>query len=224
MGQFVAELKRRNVIRVAVAYAVIGWLVLQVTQTLVSMLDLPGTANKFILICLIAAFIPMLLFSWVYELTPQGIKKEQDILPDDSILAHTAKRLDLVTLIALFIVVSLGLLNEFRTTYSDETSQLQLGTVQNFPDGVSGLNNVERSVAVLPFVNISADPGNEYFSEGISEEILALLAKLDALKVVSRTSSFSYKNKLEDIKEIGLQLGLHILWKAQFASPETQFE
>lgn len=208
MGQFVAELKRRNVIRVAIAYAVIGWLVLQVTQTLVSMLELPEATNKFILICLVAAFIPMLLFSWVYELTSEGLKKEQDIRPADSILAHTAKRLDLITLVALFIVVSLGVLNEFRTVYNGENSQLQFSTELNFQEGALELKNVERSVAVLPFVNISADPDNEYFSDGVSEEILALLAKLDSLKVVSRTSSFSYKNKPQDLKEIGNQLGV----------------
>ncbi len=208
MGQFVAELKRRNVIRVAVAYAVIGWLVLQVTQTLVSMLELPEATNKFILICLVAAFIPMLLFSWVYELTSEGLKKEQDIRPADSILAHTAKRLDLITLVALFIVVSLGVLNEFRTVYNGVDSQLQFSTDLNFQVGALELKNVERSVAVLPFVNISADPDNEYFSDGVSEEILALLAKLDSLKVVSRTSSFSYKNKPQDLKEIGNQLGV----------------
>lgn len=214
MSTLVAELKRRNVIRVAVAYSVIGWLVLQVTHTLVSMLELPDATNKFILLLLIAAFIPMLLFSWVYELTPEGIKKEHDILPADSITAHTAKRLDMVTLLALLAVLSLGIWQQFNPTVLNANAQPgQLQLSSNNPALTPNIKPVidENSIAILPFINMSSESSNEYFSDGMTEEILATLAKIKELKVVSRTSSFAYKGSTENLQVIGNRLGVNYI-------------
>ena len=225
MSSFFTELKRRNVVRVAVAYAVIGWLVLQVTNTLVSMLELTASVEKLILLILIVGYIPMLLFSWVYELTPQGFKLESQITAGETITAHTAKRLDVVTLIALIGVVSLSvwqyvshgvLISETESGIFQSDTEYKATLLQDSQE-----NPVAKSIAVLPFVNISSDTDNEYFSDGISEEILSALAKIKQLKVVSRTSSFAFKDQMDNLQLIGEILGVEYVLEGSVRKSEN---
>ena len=138
MSSLFAELKRRNVVRVAVAYAVIGWLVLQVSNTLVSMLELSESVNKFVLLILLVAYIPMLLFSWVYELTPEGIQREKNIKAKDSIVAHTAKRLDLITIVSLFGVIIFSTWQQFNPVGLHlSEANLANALTSKFTDGTS---------------------------------------------------------------------------------------
>jgi len=190
-----SELKRRNVFRVAVAYAVASWLLLQVTDIIVPILDLPASAPKLILLIIAIGFIPVVIFAWAFELTPEGIKRESEIDPAQSVTHHTAKKLDYVTIALLVAVACLVAFNR----YSPSARETAVDVVTHAPPD-------EISIAVLPFVNMSADSDNEYFSDGISEELMNVLVKVDSLRVASRTSAFSFKGKDTPIPEIARQL------------------
>jgi TolB-like protein/tetratricopeptide (TPR) repeat protein len=200
---FLTELKRRNVFRVAVAYLVLAWLVLQVADVLVQGLELPAVWPKAVIALLALGFIPVLVFSWIYEMTPEGLKRESEIAPDQSVTAHTAKKLD-VAVIALLVLA--GGLYGYVNLFADRGQQ----SVAAPPTKAS--TAIDLSIAVLPFVNISADPENEYFADGLSEELLNRLAQVPDLRVAGRTSSFQFKGENRDLRDIGAQLGVaHVL-------------
>lgn len=183
--RLVSELRRRNVLRMAVLYVVIAWLIVQVADALIDLAQLPGWIGTTTLWLLAVGFPIALVFSWFYELTPEGISLERDVDPAESITHVTGRRLD-------FIVISLLCAAVILFAYD----KWWMGE----PPG--------QSIAVLPFVNMSDDPGNEYFSDGMSEEILNLLSRIQDLKVIARTSSFSFKGKNEDVRVIGQTLGV----------------
>lgn len=196
MASVWGELKRRNVVRVAVAYAIIAWLILQVGDILAPALRLPDWVNTVLAFFLILGFPMALFFAWAFELTPEGLKKEKDVDRSRSITHFTGRKLDFV-IIGLLIVTS--------TYFAYDKFVLDLGPDEKKRSGV-------QSIAVLPFVNISDDPDNEYFSDGISEELLNLLVKVQGLRVASRTSSFSFKEKDHSVPEIANELNVnHVL-------------
>ena len=210
------ELKRRNVIRVAIAYAVVSWLVLQVANTLVPVLELSPSVTKTVLLILLLGFIPAMFFSWAFEITPEGVKKEKDVARDESVTNLTAKKLDYVTLVAAVGVLGLFVYQQMRPPVSTPVSKEVIEqSSQDAPTTVkeSDLSEIKAaSIAVLPFVNMSSDKEQEYFADGISEEILNVLVRIPKLKVAGRTSSFSFKGKNEDLRIIGDALGVnHIL-------------
>lgn len=189
---FFEELKRRNVIRVGIAYLLAAWLVLQVTDTVAPILELPEVFNKGVLFLLAIGFPFVLVFAWAFELTPDGVKKEKDVDRARSISGHTGRKLDLLIIGVLTIALSMFALDKF--VWSDSADQGQ------------------QKIAVLPFVNMSDDPDQEYFSDGLSEELLNLLAQIPQLRVTSRTSAFSFKGKDVTIPEVGRALGVnHVL-------------
>jgi TolB-like protein len=188
---FIAELKRRNVFRVAVAYIVLAWIILQVGDTLAPALHLPETVNSILAFFLILGFPLALFFAWAFELTPDGLKLEKNVDRDSSITPNTGRKLDR-TIIAL-LVVALGYF----------VWQSQKTTVE--PEDLVAR---DQSIAVLPFENMSSDKEQEYFSDGLSEELLNLLAKIPELKVSSRSSAFSYKGKDFKIPEVGRELNV----------------
>jgi TolB-like protein/Tfp pilus assembly protein PilF len=210
-----AELKRRNVIRMGGLYLVGAWLLIQIAETLLPAFDVPGWVLRAIIIVLALGFLPALVFSWVYELTPEGLKRDAEVDPARSIAPQTAQRMDRLILAGLAAVIVVVAADRFwpRANAPDETPAVGSTTsapaetaVQQAPDVIN------RSIAVLPFVNMSADPEQEYFSDGLSEEILNLLAQIRELKVSGRTSSFSFKGKDTPIPEIGQLLGVaHVL-------------
>lgn len=193
---FISELKRRNVIRIAIAYAVLTWLVLQVSDVLTETLELPTTLGKIVLALLAIGFIPVLLFSWVYELTPEGLKREKDISPAQSITDHTAKRLDIAVIVLLVAAMGLFAADRFMGP-RDVTSAAAAMTGAE-----------DASIAVLPFLNLSNDPDNEYFSDGLTETLLHMLAQVQDIRVAARSSAFAFKGTNTDVREIAAQLNV----------------
>ncbi len=192
---FFAELKRRNVFRVGLAYVVLAWIILQVGDTLAPALHLPDSVNSILAFFLILGFPLAMFFAWAFELTPEGLKLEKDVNRDTSITPNTGRKLDR-TIIAL-LVVSLGYF---------------IWQSQKAPMAIDEVANNDQSIAVLPFENMSSDAEQEYFSDGLSEELLNLLAKIPELRVSSRSSAFSYKGKDFKISDVGRELNVaHVL-------------
>jgi TolB-like protein/Tfp pilus assembly protein PilF len=196
MGLF-SELKRRNVFRVAAAYIVVAWLIIQVGDIAADSLGFPDWFMPMLFVLIGLGFPLALVLSWAYEITPQGVKKAADVHPVESITRRTGRKLDFIIIGVLAVAVSLLLWDKFG---------------DGPPAPIADSAAQGASIAVLPFVNMSADPEQEYFSDGLSEEILNLLAQLRELKVTGRTSSFSFKGKDTPIPEIGQMLGVaHVL-------------
>ncbi len=213
------ELKRRNVFRVAVAYLVVGWLLLQVIDTLGPLLDFPESFNKLLFYALIIGFLPTLLFSWAFELTPEGIKREKDIQRDTSITHITAKKLDYITLGGLVLVAGLIVWQQLTpnqdTLLDTETlsDTLQTETSTKVGSPVKSHNSdLALGVAVLPFDNLSANSDNKFFAGGVHEDVLTQLSKINDLRVISRTSMLKVAEKNMEVTEIGKHLGVsHVL-------------
>jgi TolB-like protein/tetratricopeptide (TPR) repeat protein len=205
MASVWGELKRRNVVRVAIAYAVVSWLVLQLTDVLNQLLGLPEWTGKLVLLLIVAGFPMAVFFAWAYEVTPEGLKKEKDIDRSKSITHSTGRKLDRVIIGILAIAVTYFLAEKFILP-GEVVPETRTET------SVAAPQEVEKSIAVLPFVNMSADPEQEYFSDGIAEEILNGLVKVPDLRVVARTSAFSFKGQNIDIREVGETLNAnHVL-------------
>ncbi len=199
MASVWGELKRRNVVRVAIAYAVVAWLSIEVSATTFPMLKLPEWAATFVTVLLIIGFPVAVIFAWAYEFTPEGLKKEKDVDRSESITHITGRKIDFVIIGVLVVAVGFLLVDK-----------LYLGEGETAPDEV--IATERKSIAVLPFDNMSDDPGNEYFSDGISEDILNLLVKVPELRVTSRSSAFSFKGQNVDIPTIAAKLNVaHVL-------------
>ncbi len=189
---FIKELKRRNVIRVAIAYAIAAWLLIEITATTFPILKLPDWSVTLVTVLVLIGFPLALILAWAFELTPEGIKLEKDVDRLQSITHVTGRKLDFIIITVLVLALGYFAYDKFL--------------LQPESDEVFG--GISRSIAVLPFVNMSDDPGNEYFSEGLSEELLNLLVKIPELRVAARTSSFSYKGKDVKIAQIGEELNV----------------
>ena len=198
---FIKELKRRNVIRVAIVYAVAAWLLIEVSATTFPMLRLPEWTATFVTVLLMIGFPLALIFAWAFELTPEGLKKEKDVDRSQSITHITGRKLDFAIIAVLAVaLVFFASTHQWGSESADE------------PDIAEAATGGERSIAVLPFVNMSDDPGNEYFSDGISEELLNVLIRVEGLRVASRTSSFAFKDKDISIPSIAKELNVnHVL-------------
>ncbi len=198
---FFNELNRRNVTRVAIAYAVAGWVLTEVASVVLPTFQAPGWVLRVLIALLIMGFPLALVFAWVYELTPEGLKKEKDIQPEQSISSHTARKLNLVVIVLLVIAIGMVVFDRFIAR--DATQATAVTTAQQAQgDGAI------PSVAVLAFQNMSTDAENEFFADGISEEILNLLADVSGLSVASRTSAFAFKSKDLPIPEIARALNV----------------
>ena len=211
------ELKRRNVFRVAIAYLALAWLVTEVAGTVFPAFGIPDWGVRFFVIAFALGFVPALIISWVYEITPEGLKREKEVVRDESITHRTAKRLDGFTI--GLIVVALAFILADRLWLSSRLAEQPAAPAEVVTEFVqtpepepAEPQYPPNSIAVLPFVNMSDDPGNEYFSDGISEELLNLLAKIPELRVISRSSAFSFKGKDFDMPTIAAQLNVaHVL-------------
>lgn len=186
---FFSELRRRNVIRVAAAYIVIGWLLLQVADILTPALHLPEWVLSAIALVLILGILPVLLFSWAYELTPDGLKKDSEVDKTTSDTSQTAKKLDVITIVA---VVGIAALIIWQQANPPSQSQAESSDVTS-PALAAGV--IDASIAVLPFADLSPDGDQSHFSDGIAEEILNVLVRVESLKVASRTSAFGFKGQ-----------------------------
>ncbi|MEP4149331.1 MAG: hypothetical protein ABJL54_19080 [Halioglobus sp.] len=207
MGSLLAELKRRNVFRVALAYVIVGWVVLQVAETLAPLMQLPEWTVSLTLYIGIIGFPFALLFAWAFELTPEGLKRSKEVSEEDSITHVTAGHIN--RLLTLLLLVAIGLLVGERWIGDPQTTadSIESTPVEERPSTETPeADAAPKSIAVLPFVNMSNDPEQDYFSDGISEELLNALAKISELRVAARTSSFSFKGKNQPVPEIGRQL------------------
>ena len=207
---FLTELKRRNVLRVGVAYIVTAWLIIQVVETLFPVFGFGNESIRIVVILLAIGLLPVLFFAWAFELTSEGVKREKDVDRSHSIAPQTGKKLDRWVIIMLALALTYFAFDKFVLDPGRD-AELVSTTAQETEQAV--LNRTpEKSIAVLPFVNMSSDPEQEFFSDGISEEILNSLAQVKELKVAGRTSSFSFKGRNEDLRQIGDLLNVaHVL-------------
>jgi TolB-like protein len=209
---FIEELKRRNVIRMAVLYGIASWLILQIADVLFDQLEVPGWAFRLVLGLLALGFPFALIFSWVFELTPDGLKRERDIDRQQSITHETGRKIN-VTIIVLLVLAIGGLIAdrlipEKAATAPGISVETSGAATADAPVTLPALEENELSIAVLPFVNMSGDPENEYFSDGLSEELLNTLVQIPELKVTGRTSSFAFKGQNVDLRQVGEQLNV----------------
>ena len=197
-----SELKRRNVIRAAGLYLVGAWLLVQVASTVLPMFGAPDWLPRTIVILLVIGFVPALIFSWVFELTPEGLKRDEDVPANRSIAPQTGRRMDRMIIVVLVFALAYFAVDKF--VLNPRREKLAVRTPSSESQGTPN----EKSVAVLAFDNLSDDKGSEYFSDGISEELLTVLQKIPGLHVAARTSAFSFKGKNATAQEIGQKLGV----------------
>lgn len=198
MSLFV-ELKRRNVFRVGAAYVVVSWLLLQVFDVIAPILELPPWAPKLLLLLIAIGFVPALVFAWAFELTPEGVKLEKDVDRSVSVSRQTGRKLDRVIIGVLVAVIFMMVAERLWFTGPDEQQQAAVSVP------VSGL---AKSIAVLPFDTRSMIESDRYFSAGIHDDLLTQLAKIEAIKVISRTSVMQYENTTRPLREIAAELGV----------------
>src|SRR5437667_168636 len=185
---FFSELKRRNVYKVAITYAVVAWLLIQAASILLPTFEAPAWVMKAFVVFLAFGFVISVMISWAFEATPEGLRRTEDVPPDVAAKLPTWSPRKFATFIVAVAVIAAGLLayQFLRTARSTITSSAE-----------------NKSIAVLPFVNMSADKNDEYLSDGVSEELITALSKITGLQVKARTSSFAFKGKNEDIQKIG---------------------
>jgi TolB-like protein len=190
--KFLTELKRRNVYRAAVAYGVVAWFLTQLATQVFPFFEIPNYAVRFVVIALALGFPIAMLLSWIYEFTPEGIVRTEDLQPAQarSIQRATGRILDFIIIGVLLLVIALLIVGRFP---------LYRQTGDLIP---------QKSIAVLPLENLSGDPGNAYFADGIQEEILTRLAGIADLKVISRSSTQQYQSRPRNLREIAKQLGV----------------
>ena len=214
-----AELKRRNVFKAGAAYLALGWVVVQITATLVPALNLPPALVPIVTWIGVIGFPFLIVFSWVYEITPEGLKRESEVDRTASITHVTGRRLDYIIIGLLVLAIGFTAFDRFVPHRNGPATPSQAGAPEAMPAGsaapaatAAAAQASDNSIAVLPFVNMSDDKANEYFSDGISEELLNLLAKIPQLQVTARTSSFAFKGKETGIPEIARTLHVaHVL-------------
>ena len=221
---FIEELKRRNVFRVGIAYAVATWLLIQITDIVFPRIGLPDSAVTLVIALLAIGFVPALIFAWAFEMTPDGIKKEADVDRSKSITPNTGRNLNRMIIAVLALVIFSMAAERFWFAGQDEsdsqaateiaadTTELIVQPINPDAEQVPGNSIEQESVAVLPFTAMSSGEDDGYFADGLTEEILNSLARLPELLVTARTSSFHFKGKDLPIPEIASTLGVdHIV-------------
>jgi len=205
------ELKRRNVLRVGAAYLVGAWLLVQVSATLFPLFGWGDTAVRNTVIVLAIGIIPALILAWVFEITPGGLKRESEVDRSQSLTLHTGKMLDRVIMVVLVLALGYFAFDKFVLSESREVTIAEEAHQAGRTEALVGSYG-EKSIAVLPFVDMSSNKDQEYMSDGIAEELLNLLAKIPELRVISRSSAFSYKGKEIRLAEVARELNVaHIL-------------
>ena len=222
---FFAELKRRNVFRVGIGYLIGSWLLAQIAELLLDTFNAPEWTMQFIFVVLLIGFPIAIFFAWAFELTPDGVKRESEVDRSQSIRQETGQKLNrgiiIILVLALAYFVWESRFADTAQSGSDPFSQ-QTAEQTTSANEKRALTPIEtpieadavanHSVAVLPFVNMSSDPEQEYFSDGITEEIINALVKIPGLSVPARTSVFAFKGHLQDVREIGRELSVaHVL-------------
>lgn len=203
-----AELRRRNVIRMAGLYLVGAWLIVQVAETVLPAFDVPGWVLRAVIIVLALGFAPALVFAWIFELTPEGLKRDGKVAPEDSIAPVTGRRMDRMIVVGLVAVIAVMAIERF---WHAPATPAVAGVTAVTPPAAStpaAPAVSDKSIAVLPFENLSSDPDNAYFATGIQDEILTRLSKIHDLRVISRTSTMNIASKPANLPEIAAILGV----------------
>jgi TolB-like protein/Flp pilus assembly protein TadD len=204
--RYIEEMKRRNVGRVAILYLVACWLILEPVHVIFHMLDVPIWANRLVIILMALAFPAVIIFAWVYEITPDGLKPTEEIPRGQSIRKQTGRRLDRAIIAVLALALSYFVVDKFWLSKHMEGAANE--PTRAAPATTTTFAPPAHSIAVLPFVNMSGDPQQDYFSDGLSDELLNSLARVTQLQVAARTSSFSFKGKEVDIADIAHKLNV----------------
>jgi TolB-like protein len=209
----IGELKRRNVLRVGLAYLVASWLLLQIVDVIGPILRLPESFARYLLFLLIVGLIPALVFAWVFEMTPEGVKRESEVDPAQSMTRRTGRRLDQAIMVTLALAVGVLLfdklvLDEKPSERGVEPSSTRLAEASAPAAEQRSPSPLQKSVAVLPFAVMSSGPDDDYFADGLTEEIINALAQVPDLLVTARTSAFHFKGQNQPIAEIAGQLGV----------------
>src|SRR5438876_8615118 len=188
---FFAELKRRNVYKVAIAYAVVAWLLMQIASQIFPFFEIPNWAVRLVVLLLVIGFPVAMILAWAFELTHEGIKRAEDVDVSKSLTRKPGRKLDFFIIAVLLLVIGILVFQRLHPNVSPAVS-----------------SSLEKSIAVLPFDNLSRDPDNAYFSDGIQDEILTKLAGIGQLKVISRKSTAKYKSNPQDLKTVARELGV----------------
>jgi len=197
IDNFFAELKRRNVYKVAVAYAIVGWLLVQIATQVFPFLEIPNWVVRLVIALVAIGFPIALIIAWAFESTPEGIKRT--LVADAASQRSRGKVWIYVVIVAALLSIGLFFLGRYTAGGHTTPRQSEASTVP------------QKSIAVLPLLNESGDPKDEYFSDGLSEELIAALAQINGLKVIGRSSSFRFKERREESKTIGEKLGVATL-------------
>ena len=211
-----AELKRRNVFRVGIAYLVAGWLLVQVADVLLDVVGAPGVVLRSLAILMALGFIPAVIFAWVYEMTPEGVKKASEIVQDHSITHHTGKKLDIVTIVLVIAAVAFVVIERYLPGREVAATPESVPAIEAAAPAVvdeseplgTDLALPVTSIAVLPFANRSNQEDDLYFTDGVHDDLLTQLAKIHDLTVISRTSVMEYRDSPKNMKEIGAELNV----------------
>lgn len=211
IGRFLAELKRRNVYKTAAAYAVVAWLLVQVATQVAPFFDIPSWTVRLIVVLMLAGLPVAVVGAWAFELTPEGLKRTDDVPPSKSIAARTGRKLIGITAILAAIAVALLLFQTFRPkaakpNRADVPESVAVAPPQ--PSATTIPDIPERSIAVLPLASLSSDGEVGYVADGIQDEILTMLAGIPELKVISRTSTETYKSHPENLRAVSRELGV----------------
>src|SRR4051794_21252362 len=196
---FFVELKRRNVYKVAVAYAVVGWLLVQVATQVFPFFDIPNWAVRLVVLAIVVGFPIALVIAWAFELTPEGLKRTEDVD-----IPAQGRRKSHAWIYVIVVGASISIALFFLGRYTGRNSASATARTEV----TGGSSTLQKSIAVLPFENLSDDKNAAYFADGIQDEILTKLASVAHLKVISRTSTAKYKSKPEDLKTVAQQLGV----------------
>ncbi|HKI44300.1 MAG TPA: tetratricopeptide repeat protein [Balneolales bacterium] len=203
LKKFLQELKRRNVFKVATAYAIAGWLIIQVATSVFPAFKFPDWTTQFVIILVLIGFPISIILAWAFEMTQEGVKRTDEESEEQPTTKKTGRKLDII--LGLLLVLAVGII------FYQQVSKPKRGTTQELsagPASVDSLSAPSKSIAVLPFVNMSADTNNAYFASGIRDLILTKLDEIGGLKVIARTTSDQYKSRPEDLRTVGSQLGV----------------
>ena len=205
---FFNELKRRNVFRVGIAYILLGWVVMQAADFALDLIDAPNWIIQALFIIGLAGLPIALFFAWAFEVTPEGIKREKEVDRSASITPQTGRKLDRAIIVFLAAAVVFLLLKPMWQERQTDSAEVTATPSSTGDTNAEAPRPTDKSVAVLPFVRLSSGEDDEFFADGLTEEILNALAQLPELQVTARTSSFSFKGQDTPVNEIAAELGV----------------
>src|SRR6266446_10098189 len=211
IDKFLSELKRRNVYKVAITYGVVAWLLIQAASILLPTFEAPTWVMKAFVVFLAFGFVISVLISWAFEATPEGLKRTENV-PPDAVLPTWSARKFAIFIVSVAVIAAGLLAYQFLRPKSTPTPRSVSEQLRRDKQSEAATGSIsQKSIAVLPLLNESGDPKDEYFSDGLSEELIAALAQIRELKVIGRSSSFRFKDRKEESKIIGEKLGVSTL-------------